>query len=171
MLSGGITILGFWVYCSKEEIKETRCLNLLAGMLAKAKKFIKENDPLLLMSIYYGQETAPEIWVRDGTNIRKGKEQVSMWNEAEKLIELKTQLPISVIYPLTKNNTEDAQLKDIIKIMTNSLKEYIEGLKCTVDDRIVKGDERINTSKVKICLKQIELPSSIVWEYRRSNSK
>lgn len=152
MLCGGITVLGFWVYCDHDEMRETKCLNLLAGMLTKAKKFLKDNDPLLLMSIYYGKETSPELWTIERTNIIKLKEQPTIHNAIDKLVQLKTKLPISIVYPLSKNNTDDIKLTEITKSVINTLRIHVQPLKYTIDDTIVNEDERLNVSKVTLCL-------------------
>lgn len=148
MLCGGIIVLGFWVYCDREELKETRCMNLLAGMLVKAKKFLKEKDAPILMSIFSGQETLPEVWIRNEENLSKVNEQVTMWNGMKRLVKLEARLPVSLVYPLPRNSEKDISFKEITEKMAESLKRHANTLRCTIDDKIVSGEERITCSNV-----------------------
>ena len=153
ILCGGITVLGFWVYCDRNELKEARCLNLLSGMLSKAKKYIKGSSQLIIMPIFSGNKENPEIWIKNDVNLSKTKENIKPWIGIKNLVEIEAKLPVSIVYPLPKIGKSDIMFKEITKKIIEEFENCIEKLKCTINGNLVNAEERLDISKVIISIK------------------
>ena len=148
-MCGGLAFLGFWVYCDKDEIKEQKCQNMLVAILSKAKKYAKTKDPLILASFYSNSSNSlPEVWLRgDGNSLMKSKEQIKTYTASNKVVEISSQFPISLIYPLPEVSIESnpQSFRTILKQITDSFHEYLSNLKFTINSKISDGNDRIQT--------------------------
>ncbi len=149
-MCGGMGLLGFWVFCGRDEFKEQKCQNLLLSILAKAKKYLKTKDPLVLATIFsgaaYGPNSLPELWVRDEAAFLKSKEQFKPYSGGE-VIEVRTSLPISLVYPLSSAapaaGAKPLPFREMLKQITADFREHISGLHFTVNNQVVEENGRL----------------------------
>jgi hypothetical protein len=170
MLCGGLSLLGLWVYGTREELKEAKCKNMLAAVLSKAKKYTKAKDPLMLAVIYSdgpkaGADSLPELWMpNEGSGLVRAREQLKACSQLEPIIELRATITTSIVYPLPIPEKEQAaeskQLHTILKQMAATFHEYATTLRCTVngehlDEKVRLGSRGPTVTSSTDCVSSI----------------
>lgn len=174
MITGGLSFLGIWVYCTKEELKETKCQNLLLSVLSKAKKITKAKEPLSLFAFFADSrgQSLPEIWMPSEDILKKSKNVIKPFQKSNQIVQLNTSFPFSMYYPLPngKESAESANFRTIMKKMGSDLHDYIYSLRYTVGSDYYEDNENISAvhSSVKIFITNyiIELQSNFLWDIK-----
>lgn len=151
MITGSLSIIGFWVYCNKDEFKEIKTQNLLLAILSKSKKTIKPKDSLFLLPFYAESrpETLPEVWLpEESTHFIKSKEPIKFNKNTSRIVQLNANFPFSLVYPLPlqkKGQQEKGYFRLILKKICEDFHEYISSLRYTLNSRHYEDYENISS--------------------------